>query len=55
MSTERVQAFLDEHQTGARVIVTETDTSTVEAAAAALGVHPAQIAKNLAVRAGDRA
>lgn len=55
MSTERVQAFLDEHQTGARVIVTETDTSTVEAAAAALGVQPAQIAKTLAVRAGDRA
>ncbi|MDN6557592.1 MAG: YbaK/EbsC family protein [Acidipropionibacterium acidipropionici] len=54
MSVEGVQEFLDSHHTGLRVIEPEADTSTVEAAAAALGVTPAQIAKTLAVRAGDR-
>jgi prolyl-tRNA editing enzyme YbaK/EbsC (Cys-tRNA(Pro) deacylase) len=55
MSVVRVQAFLDERETGLRVIETGADTSTVEAAGAALGVEPARIAKTLAVRAGDRA
>lgn len=54
MSTARVQAFLDERNTGLHVIETEADTSTVQAAAAALGVEPAQIAKTLAIRAADR-
>ncbi|MFT3875349.1 MAG: YbaK/EbsC family protein [Propioniciclava sp.] len=53
MSTARVQAFLDSHDTGLEVIHTGTDTSTVETAAATLGVQPAQIAKTLAVRAKD--
>lgn len=54
MSTARAQAFLDASGSGLRVIETDADTSTVDAAAAALGVGPAQIAKTLAVRAGDR-
>jgi len=54
MSTERVRAFLDEHAPALRVVETTADTSTVETAAAALGVQPAQIAKTLAMRAGDR-
>ncbi len=54
MSTERVQAFLDERQTGLRVIEPDVDTPTVQAAADALGVEPGQIAKTLALRAGDR-
>lgn len=54
MSAEHVQAFLDAQQTGLRVIHTDTDTSTVASAAAALGILPAQIAKTLALRAGER-
>lgn len=53
MSTERVQAFLDEHDTGLQVIHTGADTATVRSAANTLGVTPAEIAKTLAVRAGD--
>jgi prolyl-tRNA editing enzyme YbaK/EbsC (Cys-tRNA(Pro) deacylase) len=49
----RTQQFLDEHRTGVRVIEPSEDTSTVAAAAAALGVRPGQIAKTLAVRAGE--
>lgn len=49
----RTQEFLDRHAPGVRVLVPDADTSTVVAAAAALGVHPGQIAKTLAVRAGD--
>lgn len=54
MSTQRVQEFLAERAPALSVIETVADTSTVEAAAAALGVLPAQIAKTLALRAGDR-
>ncbi len=54
MSTQRVHAFLDERDLAPRLIETDADTSTVETAAAALGVLPAQIAKTLALRAGDR-
>ncbi|MBB2923238.1 YbaK/EbsC family protein [Cellulomonas cellasea] len=49
----RTQQFLDEHMAGVQVLVPDADTSTVVAAAAALGVRPGQIAKTLAVRAGD--
>lgn len=49
----RTQQFLDEHAPGVRVLVPDADTSTVAAAAAALGVQPGQIAKTLAVRAGE--
>ncbi len=52
-SVERVQAFLDARQSGLRVITPGGDTSTVQTAAATLGVEPAQIAKTLALRAGD--
>lgn len=52
--TARVQAHLDERGSGLRVLHTAADTSTVTAAATALGVEPAQIAKTLALRAGDR-
>ena len=54
MSAERVQAFLDDQQSGLRVIHSDADTSTVAAAAAALGIEPARIAKTLAIRAGER-
>ena len=54
MSTEHVQAWLDEREAGLRVIQPEAGTATVDAAAAALGVVPGQIAKTLAVRAGER-
>ncbi|MDN5972974.1 YbaK/EbsC family protein [Bifidobacterium crudilactis] len=53
MSIADVQSFLDARHTGLTVIDPKADTSTVEAAAAALGVAPAQIAKTLALRAGD--
>lgn len=54
MSTASVQAFLDDHDTGLRVMEPDADTSTVVLAAQALGVEPGQIAKTLAIRAGDR-
>jgi len=54
VSTERVQAFLDEHLPGVRVVEPDVDTPTVQAAADALGVEPGQIAKTLALRAGER-
>jgi prolyl-tRNA editing enzyme YbaK/EbsC (Cys-tRNA(Pro) deacylase) len=54
VSTTRTQAYFDSLGTGLQVIDTSEDTSTVPAAAAALGVEPGQIAKTLAVRAGDR-
>ncbi|NAZ74332.1 YbaK/EbsC family protein [Kineococcus sp. T13] len=49
-----MQAFLDARDGGLRVVHTAADTSTVTAAAGALGVRPAQIAKTLALRAGER-
>ncbi len=54
VSAERVQAFLDDSRSGLQVIHTDADTSTVARAAAALGIAPAQIAKTLALRAGER-
>ena len=51
---ENVRAFLDSRGTGLRVIHSGEDISTVETAAAALGVQPAQIATTLAIRAKDR-
>lgn len=53
MSVERTQRFLDERGSGLQVIETDADTSTVQTAALALGVQPAQIAKTLALRAGE--
>jgi len=54
VSTTRTQQYFDSLGTGLQVIDTGEDTSTVPAAAAALGVEPGQIAKTLAVRAGDQ-
>ncbi len=53
MSAVRTQQYFDGRGTGLQVIETGADTSTVSAAAAALGVVPGQIAKTLAVRAGE--
>ncbi len=54
MSTSRTQQYFDSVGSGLEVIETSADTSTVPAAAAALGVEPGQIAKTLAVRAGEQ-
>lgn len=53
MSLESVRAWLAEHAPELRLIEVADSTATVAAAAAALGVAPARIAKTLAVRAGD--
>lgn len=54
MSLESVRAFLSAHAPDLHVIETPTSTATVALAAAAHGVEPAQIAKTLSLRAGDR-
>jgi prolyl-tRNA editing enzyme YbaK/EbsC (Cys-tRNA(Pro) deacylase) len=54
MSAESVRAWLQAHAPELPIIETDESTATVELAAKALGVEPAQIAKSLAVRAGDR-
>ena len=53
MSLESVRAWLAAKAPDLRLIEVEESTATVAAAAAALGVAPARIAKTLAVRAGD--
>jgi prolyl-tRNA editing enzyme YbaK/EbsC (Cys-tRNA(Pro) deacylase) len=53
MSAESVRAWLAEHAPELKVIEAEDTTATVETAARTLGVEPGQIAKTLAVRAGD--
>jgi prolyl-tRNA editing enzyme YbaK/EbsC (Cys-tRNA(Pro) deacylase) len=53
MSLESVRAWLAEHAPDLPLIEVAESTATVEAAARALGVEPRQIAKTLAVRAGD--
>jgi prolyl-tRNA editing enzyme YbaK/EbsC (Cys-tRNA(Pro) deacylase) len=53
MSLESVRAWLAAHAPDLPIIETEESTATVEAAARALAVEPAQIAKTLAIRAGD--
>lgn len=54
MSLESVQKFFAEHAPDISVIVTEQSSATVELAAAAHGVEPAQIAKTICLRAGER-
>ncbi|MGE5418245.1 MAG: YbaK/EbsC family protein [Acidobacteriota bacterium] len=44
---DKVQAFLDDMQSGLKVMVIDADTSTSELAARALGLEPGQIAKSL--------
>jgi prolyl-tRNA editing enzyme YbaK/EbsC (Cys-tRNA(Pro) deacylase) len=53
MSLESVRAWLATHAPDLQLIEVAESTATVAAAAAALGVAPALIAKTLAVRAGD--
>src|SRR5580765_8467946 len=53
MSLESVRAWLASHAPDLKLIEVEESTATVETAAKALGVEPGQIAKTLAVRAGD--
>lgn len=54
MSAESVRAWIDAHAPDLEVITVEASTATVSEAAEALGVEPAQIAKSLAVRAGEQ-
>lgn len=53
MSAQSVRDWLDAHAPDLELIVVEESTATVATAAAALNVEPGQIAKTLAVRAGD--
>ena len=53
MSLESVSAWLAAHAPDLELIEVAQSTATVAAAAAALGVEPARIAKTLAVRAGE--
>ena len=55
MSLESVRAFFAEKAPDIDVIVTEASSATVELAAQAHGVEPAQIAKTICLRAGEQA
>lgn len=54
MSLESVRAFFAEKAPDIDVIVTEASSATVELAALAHGVEPAQIAKTICLRAGEK-
>ncbi|CAN5311170.1 YbaK/EbsC family protein [soil metagenome] len=54
MSLESVRAFFAAHAPDIDVIVSEKSSATVALAAEAFGVTPAQIAKTLSLRVGDR-
>jgi prolyl-tRNA editing enzyme YbaK/EbsC (Cys-tRNA(Pro) deacylase) len=53
MSAASVRSWIAEHAPDLPIIEVEGTTATVNTAAEALGVPPGQIAKTLAVRAGD--
>ena len=53
MSLESVRAFIAEKAPDIEIIVTEESSATVDLAAAAHGVEPAQIAKTICLRAGE--
>ena len=55
MSLDSVRAFFAEYAPDIEIIVTEQSSATVDLAAAAHGVEPAQIAKTICLRAGDTA
>jgi len=55
MSIESVRAFLAEHAPDIAIIEHESSTATVAQAAEAHGVAPAQIAKTLSLKVGERA
>ena len=42
-----LQAFMDAHQIAGEILILETPTPTVEAAAQAVGTHPRQIVKSV--------
>jgi len=54
MSLESVRSFFAQHAPDINVIVTEASSATVALAAAAHGVEPAQIAKTICLRVGDK-
>lgn len=54
MSLESVRAFFAEKAPDISIIVTEQSSATVDLAAEAHGVEPAQIAKTICVRAGEQ-
>lgn len=54
MSAASVRAWIERHAPDLEIITVESSTATVAEAAAALGVAPQQIAKSLAVRAGEQ-
>lgn len=53
MSAESVREWLATHAPDLKLIEVDGTTATVDTAAVALGVEPGQIAKTLAVRAGE--
>lgn len=53
MSLESVRTFFAQHAPDIEVIVTEASSATVQQAADAHGVEPAQIAKTICLRIGD--
>jgi prolyl-tRNA editing enzyme YbaK/EbsC (Cys-tRNA(Pro) deacylase) len=53
MTLESARAWLANHAPDLKLIEAGESTATVDTAAKALGVEPGQIAKTLAVRAGD--
>lgn len=55
MSLDSVRAFFAENAPDIEIVVTEQSSATVDLAAAAHGVEPAQIAKTICLRAGDTA
>jgi prolyl-tRNA editing enzyme YbaK/EbsC (Cys-tRNA(Pro) deacylase) len=54
MSLESVRAFFAKNAPDIDVIVTEQSSATVQLAAETHGVEPAQIAKTICLRAGDK-
>ena len=54
MSLESVRSFFAEHAPDIAIIETAASSATVSLAAAAHGVEPAQIAKTLSLRIGER-
>lgn len=54
MSLSSVRAWFAEHAPDLEVLVTETSSATVAEAAATHKVEPAQIAKTICVRAGEK-
>lgn len=54
MSLQSVQAFLAEHAPEIKIEEAATSSATVALAAEAFGVEPAQIAKTLSLRVGEK-